>query len=154
VLRISKRPDPVHNCPLSLVHLARTIELQSVTPSYSKKHLEGQPRVRGRTQNTDINTRQPPPLQLSKHSLLLIQYKSKVQHSTTQIKDTDPIKVPNSILVIRTCERINCVSLLLLFCLAWLGFLLPLSCSQDTCNQSKIHQVVVVLVRGLSDSFD
>jgi hypothetical protein len=53
VLRISKRPKPVHNCPLSLVHLARTIELQSVTPSYSKKHLEGQPRVRGRTQNTD-----------------------------------------------------------------------------------------------------
>jgi hypothetical protein len=35
------------------VHLARTIELQSVTSSYSKKHLEGQPRVRGRTQNTD-----------------------------------------------------------------------------------------------------
>jgi hypothetical protein len=53
VLRISKRPEPVQNCPLSLVHLARTIELQSTTPSYSKKHLEGQPRVRGRTQNTD-----------------------------------------------------------------------------------------------------
>jgi hypothetical protein len=53
VIRISKRPEPVHNCSLSLVHLARTIELQSVTPSYSKKHLEGQPRVRGRTQNTD-----------------------------------------------------------------------------------------------------
>jgi hypothetical protein len=35
------------------VHPARTIELQSVTPSYSKKHLEGQPRVCGRTQNTD-----------------------------------------------------------------------------------------------------
>jgi hypothetical protein len=42
---------------------------------------------------------QPPPLQQSKHSLLLIQYKSKVQHSKTQIKATDPIKVPNSILV-------------------------------------------------------
>jgi hypothetical protein len=53
VLRISKRPEPVHNCPLSLVHLARTIELQSVTSSCSKKHLEVQPRVRGRTQNTD-----------------------------------------------------------------------------------------------------
>jgi hypothetical protein len=53
VLRISKRPEPVQNCPLSLVHLARTIELQLVTPSYSKKHLEGQPQVRGRTQNTD-----------------------------------------------------------------------------------------------------
>jgi hypothetical protein len=46
VLRISKRPEPVQNCPLSLVHPAQTIELQSVTPSYSKKHLEGQPRVR------------------------------------------------------------------------------------------------------------
>jgi hypothetical protein len=33
-------------------------------------------------------------------------------------------------------------------------FLLPHSCSQDTCNQSKRHQVVVVLVRGLSDPFD
>jgi hypothetical protein len=27
VLRISKRPEPVHHCPLFLVHLARTIEL-------------------------------------------------------------------------------------------------------------------------------
>jgi hypothetical protein len=53
VLCISKRPEPVHNCPLFLVQLARTIELQSVTLSYSKKHLEGQPRVRGRTQNSD-----------------------------------------------------------------------------------------------------
>jgi hypothetical protein len=42
-LRISKRPEPVHNCPLFLVQLARTIELQSITPSYTKKHLEGQP---------------------------------------------------------------------------------------------------------------
>jgi hypothetical protein len=55
VLRISKRPEPVHNCPLFLVHPARTIKLQSITPSYSKKHLEGQPRVRGRTQNTDTS---------------------------------------------------------------------------------------------------
>jgi hypothetical protein len=35
VLRISKRPEPVNHCPLFLVHLARTIELQSITPSYS-----------------------------------------------------------------------------------------------------------------------
>jgi hypothetical protein len=53
VLHLSKRPEPVQNCPLFLVLLARTIELQSVTPSYSKKHLEGQPRVHGQTQNTD-----------------------------------------------------------------------------------------------------
>jgi hypothetical protein len=53
VLHISKWLEPVQDCLLSLVYLARTIELQSVTPSYSKKHLEGQPWVRGRTQNTD-----------------------------------------------------------------------------------------------------
>jgi hypothetical protein len=53
VLRISKRPEPVQDFLLSLVHLARTIELQSVTLSYFKKHLEGQPWVHGRTQNTD-----------------------------------------------------------------------------------------------------
>jgi hypothetical protein len=47
-----------------------------------------------------INTPQPPPLQLSKHSSHFIQYKSKVQHSKSQIKATDPIKVPNSILVL------------------------------------------------------
>jgi hypothetical protein len=47
-----------------------------------------------------INTPQPPPLQPSKHLALLIKYKSKVQHSKTQIKATDPIKVPNSILVL------------------------------------------------------
>jgi hypothetical protein len=53
VLRISKRPEPVHNYPLFLVQLVQTIELQSITLSYTKKHLEWQPRVRGRTQNTD-----------------------------------------------------------------------------------------------------
>jgi hypothetical protein len=46
-----------------------------------------------------MNTPQPPPLQPSKHSLLLIQYKSKIQHSKTQIKASDPIKVHNSTLV-------------------------------------------------------
>jgi hypothetical protein len=53
VLRISKRSKLVHNYPLFLMQPARTIELQSITLSYPKKHLEGQPRVRGRTQNTD-----------------------------------------------------------------------------------------------------
>jgi hypothetical protein len=73
---------------------------------------------------------QPPPLQPSKHSLLLIQYKSKVQHSKTQIKATNPIKVPNSILVFRTCERITCISCC--SCLLGLAFfsfsLLTLKC--------------------------
>jgi hypothetical protein len=36
VLRISKRPKPVENRLPSLVRLARTIELQSTTPSYRK----------------------------------------------------------------------------------------------------------------------
>jgi hypothetical protein len=53
VLHISKRPEPVQDCLLLLMHPAQTIELQSVTLPYSKKQLEGQPRVRGRTQNTD-----------------------------------------------------------------------------------------------------
>jgi hypothetical protein len=41
----------------------------------------------------------PPPLQPSNHSLLLVQYKSKIQHSKAQIKASDPIKVHNSTLV-------------------------------------------------------
>jgi hypothetical protein len=36
VVCLSKRPEPVENCLSSLVRLARTIELQSVTPSYPK----------------------------------------------------------------------------------------------------------------------
>jgi hypothetical protein len=86
-----------------------------------------------------INTIQPPPLQPSNHSSHSIQYKSKTQHSKTQIKAFDPIKVPKSILVFRTCERIVLVFLCCSCCLV--GFLLPHSCSQDTCNQSKRHQV-------------
>ena len=70
---------------------------------------------------------QPPPLQPSKHSSHSIQYKSKTQHSKTQIKATDLIKVPNSILVFRTCERIVLVFLCCSCCLV--GFLLPRSCS-------------------------
>jgi hypothetical protein len=34
---------------------------------------------------------------------------------------------------------------------SWIAFFFLISCSQDICNQSKRHQVVVVLVRGLSD---
>jgi hypothetical protein len=36
VLRLSKQPEPIENCLPSLVRLARTIELQSATPSYPK----------------------------------------------------------------------------------------------------------------------
>jgi hypothetical protein len=65
----------------------------------------------------------PPPLQPSKHSSHSIQYKSKTQHSKTQIKPLDLIKVPKSILVIRTCEKIVLVFLCCSCCLV--DFLLP-----------------------------
>jgi hypothetical protein len=35
VLRISKRPEPVHRCSQFIVRPARTIELQLATSSYS-----------------------------------------------------------------------------------------------------------------------
>jgi hypothetical protein len=86
-----------------------------------------------------INTPQPPHFNASKHSLLLIQYKSNTQHSKTQIKASDQIKVPNSILVLSTCEKIGLCSFVVL--VAWLAFFFPISCSQDHCNQSKRHQL-------------
>jgi hypothetical protein len=66
-----------------------------------------------------INTPQPPLFKTSKHSLLLIQYKSNTQHSKTQIKASNQIKVPNSILVLRTCEKIGLCSFVVL--VAWLA---------------------------------
>jgi hypothetical protein len=45
-----------------------------------------------------INTPQPPPLQLSKHSLLDIQYKSNRHHSKDTIQVIDPLKVSKSTL--------------------------------------------------------
>jgi hypothetical protein len=67
---------------------------------------------------------QPPLFKATKHSLLLIQYKSNTQHSKTQIKASDQIKVHNSTLVFRTCEKIDLRSLVVL--VAWLAFLLSL----------------------------
>jgi hypothetical protein len=67
---------------------------------------------------------QPPLFKTSEHSLLLIQYKSNTQHSKTQIKATDRIKVHNSTLVFRTCEKIDLCSFVVL--VAWLAFLLSL----------------------------
>jgi hypothetical protein len=90
---------------------------------------------------------QPPLFKASKYSLLLIQYKSNTQHSKTQIKASDQIKVPNSTLVLRTCEKIGLCSFVVL--VAWLAFFFPISFSQVHCNQSKRHQVVVVLVVDL-----
>jgi hypothetical protein len=81
---------------------------------------------------------QPPLFKASKHSLLFIQYKSNTQHSKTQIKASDQINVPNSTLVLRTCEKIGLCSFVVL--VAWLAFFFPISCSQDHCNQSRRHQ--------------
>jgi hypothetical protein len=87
---------------------------------------------------------QPPLFKESKHSLLLIQYKSNTQHSKTQIKASDQIKVHNSTLVLGLVRRLACVLFVVL--VVWLAFFFLNSCSQDHCNQSKRHQVVVVLV--------
>jgi hypothetical protein len=70
---------------------------------------------------------QPPLFKASKHSLLLIQYKSNTQHSKTQIKASDQIKVPNSTLVLRTCEKIGLCSFVVL--VSWLAFFFLYSCS-------------------------
>jgi hypothetical protein len=67
---------------------------------------------------------QPSHFMAPKHSLLLIQYKSNTQHSKTQIKAIDRIKVHNSTLVFRTCEKIDLCSFVVL--VAWLAFLLSL----------------------------
>jgi hypothetical protein len=63
---------------------------------------------------------QPPPIKTPKPSLLLIQYKSNTQHSKTQMKASDKIKVHNSTLVFRTCEKIDLCSFVAL--VAWLAF--------------------------------
>jgi hypothetical protein len=81
---------------------------------------------------------QPPPLQQSKHSQHLIQYKSKVQHSKTQIKAADPIKVPNSILSALGPVR-GSFSCFFVALVAWLAFFLSFLFSKP-CKQSKRYQ--------------
>jgi hypothetical protein len=75
----------------------------------------------------------------SKHSLLLIQYKSNTQHSKTQIKTSDQIKVHNSTLVFRTCEKIDLCSFVAL--VAWLAFFFLSLLLSKPCNRSKRHQL-------------
>jgi hypothetical protein len=86
-----------------------------------------------------INTPQPPLFKASKHSLLLIQYKSNTQHSMTQIKSTNQIKVHNSTLVFRTCEKIDLCSFVVL--IAWLAFFFLSFLLSKPCKQSKRHQL-------------
>jgi hypothetical protein len=82
---------------------------------------------------------QPPLFKAPKHSLLLIQYKSNTQHSKTQIKASDQIKVHNSTLVFRTCEKIDLCSFVVL--LAWLAFFFLSFLLSKPCKQSKRHQL-------------
>jgi hypothetical protein len=86
-----------------------------------------------------INTPQPPLFKTSKHSLIFIQYKSNTQHSKTQIKATDRIKVYNSTLVFRTCEKIDLCSFVVL--VAWLAFLFLSFLLSKPCKRSKRHQL-------------
>jgi hypothetical protein len=86
-----------------------------------------------------INTPQPPLFKASKHSLHLIQYKSNTQHSKTQIKASDRIKVPNSTLVFRTCEEIDLCSFVSL--VAWLAFFFLSFLLSNPCKRSKRHQL-------------
>jgi hypothetical protein len=86
-----------------------------------------------------INTLNHPTFKASKHSLHLIQYKSNTQHSKTQIKASDRIKVPNSTLVLRTCEEIDLCSFVAL--VAWLAFFFLSFLLSKPCKRSKRHQL-------------
>jgi hypothetical protein len=92
-----------------------------------------------------INTPQPPLFKTSKHLVLFIQYKSNTQHSKTQIKATDRIKVYNSTLVFRTCEKIDLCSFVVL--VAWLAFLFLSFLLSKPCKRSKRHQLCGGLCR-------
>jgi hypothetical protein len=87
---------------------------------------------------------QPPLFKASKFPAYCIQYKSSRLYSKTKTRDQILFKVQNHSKHLVTCEREIFVFIWVL--VAWIAFFLPLSYSQDTCNQSKRHQVVVVLV--------
>jgi hypothetical protein len=82
---------------------------------------------------------QPPLFKTTKHSLLLIQNKSNTQHFKTQIKASDQIKVHNSTLVFRTCEKIDLCSFVVL--VAWLAFFFLSFLLSKPCKQTKRHQL-------------
>jgi hypothetical protein len=87
---------------------------------------------------------QPPPFMASKFLAICIQYKSSRLHSKTQTRDQILFQVQNHSKHLVTSEREIFVFIWVL--VAWIAFLLLHSCSQHICNQSKRHQVVVVLV--------
>jgi hypothetical protein len=80
---------------------------------------------------------QPPLFKAPKHSLLLIQYKSNTQHSKTQIK------VHNSTLVFRTCEKIDLCSFVVL--VAWLAFFFLSFLLSKLVSKARDTNCVVVL---------
>jgi hypothetical protein len=86
-----------------------------------------------------INTPNHHNIKASKHSLLLIQYKSSTQHSKTQIKATDRIKVHNSTIVFRTYEKIDLCSFVVL--VAWLAFFFLSFLLSKPRKQSKRYQL-------------
>jgi hypothetical protein len=86
-----------------------------------------------------INTPQPPPFKASKFSAIAFQYKSSRLHSKTQTRDQIISQVQNHSKHLVTSEREIFVFIWVL--VAWIAFLLPHSCSQNTCNQSKRHQL-------------
>jgi hypothetical protein len=77
VLRLSKRPEPVENCLSSLVHLARTIELQSVTPSYPKAPRGVTPSARSGPKHRKL-TRQVGGVSLIQVSSMAITFQHKI----------------------------------------------------------------------------
>jgi hypothetical protein len=86
----------------------------------------------------------PPPLQCIQVFIHCIQYKSSRLHSKTHTRDQILSQVWNHSKHLVASEREIFVCIWVL--VAWIAFLLPHSCSQRLCNQSKRHQVVVVLV--------
>jgi hypothetical protein len=68
-----------------------------------------------------------------------IQYKSSRLHSKTQTRDQILSQVQDHSIHLVTSEREIFVFIWVL--VAWIAFLLPHSCSQDICNQSKRHQL-------------
>ena len=124
--RTVNRTCPVHHRTVRWPHLS---ELQRSNPNSWVTWLEHRTVRCARRQTASptaalvvgaINTPQPPLFKASKHSLLLIQYKRNTQHSKTQIKASDRIKVHNSTLVFRTCEKIDLCSFVVV--VAWLAF--------------------------------
>jgi hypothetical protein len=74
-----------------------------------------------------------------------IQYKSSRLHSKTQTRDQILSKVQDHSKSLVTSERERYLCSFEFLSLGSL-FFFPISCSQHLCNQSKRHQVVVVLV--------